>query len=248
MEVLSQPKVTFFAYYNEKTSVVSEKKIYDCYVLFAIKSGKLQYQIEEDQLYTAAKNSIVIFPPNTPVSLRILEPAAFVMAKLEAQAHPEFSQEPFVTEGSRIAENISELSKNGFAFTHSPDDETIHYILDLWYLPTNAMQRKKAPLQEAYDYLCSHFCEDISIQSLAESYGYTPPRFIAIFNKHYKAPPKNIILQNRILKAQQLLLQTDLSVAEISLACGYEDALYFSRIFSKYCGVSPAQFRKAENV
>ncbi len=249
MEKLLPPEITLFAYYDDKNAFISENCSYDCHVLIAVKSGCLQYQTEDGVAYTAKENNLVVLPPNTPIFQKVLEPAAFVMAKLQTQVNPEFPQEPLVVQDcSRIAENISALSKNGFAFTHTPDAEATHYILDLWYLAGESVQTQTAPLQSAYDYLQAHFCEDISIQDLAKSYGYTPPRFIAIFNKHYGAPPKNIILQRRISKAQQLLLQSDLSVGEISLACGYEDALYFSRIFSKYCGVSPAQFRKNENI
>ena len=241
--------VSFFACFDHKTAFTAEKTSFDSYVLFAVKHGSIQYQIDDGNRYTAKENSIVVFPPNVPIFKEILEPTSFVMAKLNGQTDFVCPQEPFVlTDSSRIQEDISALSQKGFAFTHNPDAETVHYILDLWFLLAESVEKKTTPLQSAYDYICSHFCEDISIQALAESYGFTPPRFIAIFNKHYGAPPKNIILQRRILKAQQLLLQTDLSVGEISTECGYDDALYFSRIFSKYCGLSPAQFRKSENI
>ena len=249
MEKFMQPEITLFAYYDNKTTFISEKCIYDCYVLIAVKSGCLQYRTEDGSTYTAKENCLVILPPNIPIFQNVLEPAAFIMAKLNLSNEAPFLQAPLTVENNvRIAENISALSQNGFAFTHSPDTKTIHFILDLWYLAIEGRKKQPAPLQSAYDYLLSHFCEDISIQDLAKSYGYTPPRFIAIFNKYFGAPPKNIILQKRISKAQQLLLQSDLSVGEISLACGFDDALYFSRIFSKYCGASPSQFRKNENI
>ena len=249
MEKFLPPEITLFACYDRKTAFISEKCVYDCYVLIAVKSGCLQYQAEDGSTYTAKENCLVILPPNIPIFQSVLEPAAFIMAKINVTIDIPFPQTPLVVENiPRIAEDISALSQNGFAFTHNPDAKTIHYILDLWYLAAQSIQRQSAPLQSAYHYLCEHFCEDISIQDLAKSYGYTPPRFIAIFNKHFGAPPKNIILQKRISKAQQLLLQSDLSVSEISLACGFEDALYFSRIFSKYCGASPSQFRKNESI
>ena len=248
MDAISGPEIQLFAYYDNKTDFTFEKSTFDCYVLIAVKSGSFQYEIAGGERHTATRNSIVIFPPNTPIFKEIVAPASFVMVKLSADDAFSLPQTPFTRTDTRIQENISILSQGGFTFTHNPTAEHVHCILDLWYMVVGSSEKKPTALQGAYDYICQHFCEEISIQALAKSYGYTPPRFIAIFNKHYGAPPKNIILQHRISKAQQLLLQTELPVGEISLACGYEDALYFSRIFSKYCGLSPAQFRKSESI
>ena len=242
-------RVAFFACFNNKTAFAASEQAYEDYMLFCVDRGSFRYKIGEGDWHIAKESSIVILKPGIPVFKEVLEPLSLIIAKLHTEETFSFSEAPFISADLlRIRENISALTKNGFAYTDAPDEETCHYIMDLWYAACSALEKQQTPLQATYDYLCKHFCEDISIQALAKSCGYTPPRFIAIFNKHYGAPPKNIILQKRILKAQQLLLQTDLSVGEISLECGYEDALYFSRIFSKYCGVSPAQFRKIDNI
>ena len=43
--------------------------------------------------------------------------------------------------------------------------------------------------------------------------------------------------------AKELLLDSDMSILEIGAAVGIDDQNYFSRIFKKYCGVSPIEFR-----
>ena len=52
----------------------------------------------------------------------------------------------------------------------------------------------------------------------------------------------------RILKACQLLRETDNSLADISGSCGFEDSSYFSRIFKKSTGLPPNVFRKRSNI
>ena len=52
------------------------------------------------------------------------------------------------------------------------------------------------------------------------------------------------ILALRVVNAQNLLENTDYTVAEISRIVGYEDQMYFSRLFKKQNGVSPSLFRK----
>lgn len=56
--------------------------------------------------------------------------------------------------------------------------------------------------------------------------------------------PMQYILSIRISSAQSLLETTEYNIAEIAAIVGYDDPLYFSRLFKKQIGVSPSEFRK----
>ena len=242
-------KISFFAYFPQIEQFALPQVTYETAVLFCIKEGSLRYKIGVGSWHIASSGAIVLCPADTLFYRQTLSPCSLVVVKATGGVAFSASDAPvYPPEASRVQSDLEQLTKNGFAFTDSPSAEICHYAADLWYTACAAFPPKKAPLQEVYDYITSHCCEDISIQALAAAHGYTPPRLIALFNKHYGAPPKNIISKHRIQKAQSLLLQTNLSVGEISLECGYEDTLYFSRIFSKYCGCSPSQFRKQESI
>lgn len=51
------------------------------------------------------------------------------------------------------------------------------------------------------------------------------------------------ITSTRIARAQGLLESTDYNISEIASIVGYENPLYFSRIFKKLVGVSPRKYR-----
>ena len=68
--------------------------------------------------------------------------------------------------------------------------------------------------------------------------------FIRSFKDFTGVTPMHYILALRIANAQSLLENTDYTVAEISRLVGYEDQLYFSRLFKKQNGLSPSQFRR----
>jgi len=55
------------------------------------------------------------------------------------------------------------------------------------------------------------------------------------------------LLTIRVNNAASLLETTDYSMAEISAIVGYEDPLYFSRVFRKIKGMSPTEYRKLLN-
>ncbi len=249
MQNFSNFSISFFAYFDKKEQFARPQDTYETNVLFALKHGSFRYKIGNSDWYIAKENAIVLCPSGMPFYREMIEPTSLLMAKFTVDANIALPLAPIYSpENARVQGDMEALCGNGFVFTDTPDAKICHYMADLWYTATADLLTKKLPLHEAYDYICTHFWEDISINAMAQNYGYTPPRLITLFNKHYGAPPKNIISNLRIEKARRLLLQSDLSVGEIAQQCGYEDTLYFSRIFSKYCGLSPSQFRKKESL
>lgn len=96
----------------------------------------------------------------------------------------------------------------------------------------------------ALNYFQEHYHMDISIEGYAASRGMSTSWFIRSFKAFTGVTPMHYILALRIANAQNLLAHTDYTVAEISRIVGYEDQLYFSRLFKKQNGVSPSQFRR----
>ena len=68
--------------------------------------------------------------------------------------------------------------------------------------------------------------------------------FLRNFKQVTMKSPMQYILSIRINNAVSLLETTDYNVTEISAIVGYENPLYFSRIFKKQKGVSPSEYRK----
>lgn len=85
---------------------------------------------------------------------------------------------------------------------------------------------------------------EISIASIAKSYGITASHFIRSFKSIYGTTPNEYRQNYRISQATNLIKMTNLSIQEIANQCGFSDSLYFSRIFKKRVGVSPLNYRK----
>lgn len=86
--------------------------------------------------------------------------------------------------------------------------------------------------------------DKVSVAELASSYQMSEGHFIRQFKSYLGHSPLEYRALKRMETARSLLLGTDMSVTDISLALGYEDALYFSRVFKKSTGFSPRAYRK----
>ncbi|MBR4034234.1 MAG: helix-turn-helix domain-containing protein, partial [Clostridia bacterium] len=65
-----------------------------------------------------------------------------------------------------------------------------------------------------------------------------------VFKNNVAISPKQYILQSKLLQAQLLLKESDLSISEVGDAVGFSDVLAFSRFFSSRTGCSPTDYRK----
>jgi len=81
------------------------------------------------------------------------------------------------------------------------------------------------------------------IEYYAEIANLSVYQFIRNFKKVTKLSPAKYIEKIRILKAKELLVDTDLTINEISDLIGYNDPFYFSRVFKKETNTTPTLFR-----
>lgn len=99
-------------------------------------------------------------------------------------------------------------------------------------------------IQAAVLYFQKHYNTAVSIEGYAASRGISTSWFIRSFKELTGFTPMQYILSIRMANAQNLLETTDYHVAEISNIIGYDNPLYFSRLFRKQTGVSPSEFRR----
>lgn len=109
----------------------------------------------------------------------------------------------------------------------------------------NAKTKKTGSIVESAKKIIDYnFNTPISIDDIAKTLYANTTYLTKRFSKQYGYSPKEYMLKKRMEFSTTLLLTTDLSVMEISNSVGYEDQLYFSRIFKKKIGVSPLEYRK----
>lgn len=132
------------------------------------------------------------------------------------------------------------------------EEVLIHY-LELLLISISRLQERKPrnksdfvmkEIDSALAYFHSHYSSRISIDEYARAHGMSVSWFIRSFREYAGETPAQYILSLRISNAQTLLESTTDSIMEIADSVGYDNPLYFSRLFRKQCGISPSEFRK----
>jgi len=103
----------------------------------------------------------------------------------------------------------------------------------------------KKEIETAVHYFNEHFSRELSIQDYAAANHISTCWFIRTFRQYMGMTPMQYITSIRMTKAKELLETTDLTINEIGDLTGYQNALYFSRIFKKTAGTAPTEYRKS---
>lgn len=89
-----------------------------------------------------------------------------------------------------------------------------------------------------------HFNVESSVNFYADKLNITANYLNILSQKYLKMPASDVIKQRTILEAKRLLTSTDLSIKEIGYQLGFNDNTYFSKVFKKYTGKTPGDFKK----
>lgn len=96
----------------------------------------------------------------------------------------------------------------------------------------------------AKEYLDYFYAQDLSLQMLCDELSVSPNHLISVFRSEIGSTPMHYLRNIRLEHACRFLIGTDLPISQISSLVGISDSNYFSRIFRKTFGKTPAEYRK----
>lgn len=103
-------------------------------------------------------------------------------------------------------------------------------------------------IERAVHYFNENYSKPISIEQYASEHLMSVNWFIHNFKNVMKVPPMQYIVSLRIAAAKGYLENSNKNITEIANTIGYDNALYFSRLFRKYTGVTPSEYRKRSKI
>lgn len=93
-------------------------------------------------------------------------------------------------------------------------------------------------------YIDEHSEEEMRLGDVAALVDMSPNTFSRFFSQHTGESLNTYLLTQRLGKAARLLVDTLMPVSQICYTCGYNKLSNFNRLFKKYKGCSPSEFRK----
>lgn len=98
-------------------------------------------------------------------------------------------------------------------------------------------------VKKAIQYISKKFAEPLTLEEVANHVHLNPAYFSTLFKQSTGSNFKEYLNMVRIEESKRLLSNTDYSLIDIAIAVGYEDQSYFSKVFKKYTGLTPKQYR-----
>ena len=110
--------------------------------------------------------------------------------------------------------------------------------------PENRVKPVDQRIEEACQYLSKNLAEEINLEKMAKHVCLSPSRLAHLFREQMGVNIVRWREDQRMILAKHLLQSTCLPIAKIASMVGYDDQMYFSRVFRKRVGASPSEFRK----
>jgi len=98
-------------------------------------------------------------------------------------------------------------------------------------------------MRKAESYIRENITRKITLREIAKVAGLSAPYFSTIFKEEMGENLSRYINRLRVEKASKMLLETNVSLSEISSECCFQDQSWFSKIFKSFTGISPGKYR-----
>lgn len=105
---------------------------------------------------------------------------------------------------------------------------------------------KSRYIRKAKEYIYSNYNENINLDAICSFSGISKNYFCNLFKVETGLSIWDYLTKYRMEKAKEFIANSDMKNYEIAYKVGYENPSYFSKIFRKYTGISPSDFRSAE--
>ncbi|WP_299098000.1 AraC family transcriptional regulator [uncultured Winogradskyella sp.] len=128
-----------------------------------------------------------------------------------------------VLHGLAKSEDYTLLNVDGFAFETEPQDS--------------------AKIDIVFKHVNQNFKEHISLDEIAEKVSMTVPAFCRYFKKVTGKTFTKLVNEYRVVHATKLLSESQMSIADVSYECGFNNFSHFNKLFKEFTGKSASKYR-----
>lgn len=145
---------------------------------------------------------------------------------------------------------VDEFSEKQTGYMTMVTAQMTEFLITLDRMMNKYRDKREMPSQqyivvsEIMAYIAEHYSDRLTLEMLGKQFGYSRNYLCGLFKSVSGFSIVSYINGIRIKKSQEMLKNTNNSVAQIAQDCGFESSTHFGRVFKEISGCSPVKFRK----
>ena len=154
-----------------------------------------------------------------------------------------------VTREATLHALASELLDRLETLEHPRQADVVDRLCELMVLSSTTavdaieIGEERDPIDLVHEQIRKRYAQPLEIEELALEHGMSPSTLRRRWRRRFGNSPMQYLSRVRMTEACRLLMDSDEPIAQIANAVGYDDPLYFSRMFHKIVGLSPSEHR-----
>lgn len=177
----------------------------------------------------------------------------YVTSVLESPSLASLPLSPEVPWQSRLLTILRRMHELGQSHEDAWELEVVSLLYQFWLTlfrcadlgsPSPASRQNLERLQTILLFIQEHYAHKLTLSEIADCVSLSKSECCRFFRSKMNQPLFDYILQYRIEQSLPLLRDTDASITETALACGFSSPSYYTKVFRKYMGCSPRSYRE----
>lgn len=212
------------------------------YIISLCAKGSVSVTLEHKPLHLK-ENDFIVVPPFMPHAVSLTDTSVLVSLCMDTS----FIRDHSLQKSTKLLETIllsQEIQKH---ITKSQTKLLIQALPCVYEFHFTDKENMENDMSVLFDRLTSDFSDSLPLDQLADDLYISKYYLIRKCRKNLGLTPHKFHLQNRIRKAQDLLL-TSKSITETSVNTGFYDQSHFDRSFKKIVGISPIEYLASSKI
>lgn len=249
-----------FRFEGGEGKYIREAHLHHSIEIFALREGKADFYLN-DKKYVLTAGKFVIVNSNEVHSIHASGRNEAIVLQIPTEEQTlRFSREKREEDGKLFAlleRMYRQLLRKEYGYEllmQSTFYQLKYLLVTIYRVPEEKEEKEEyvpgniqpGRLDRITGYLREHYAEEISLETLAATFGYCPTYLSKMFRQYGRTNYKDYLRSIRFEHALQELKETDLTISEIALKNGFPNSQAFSRLFREKYGILPTEYQRRQ--